>query len=302
MHSVPRLLGPLWTAHSMQNGFKIGCAYALAFFVSTALCADDSVETTTPLSDVPAESRLLGVAPDAKRADTLVPNNTAAADRELPSVAGADANLEVDLDVTTDASFVNSSSKMEFMPQFSIFNANTLSLRTADYAVDYGSVLEGVPIFHLSLAVPIHRTGNFQFLVNSQIGLGAVSNVFPVKWTSTPNSTTASRDSDRVRLLWMPISFSSEVRYSMPGIPFFQPSVAVGAGGHLLMQRGTGSVPDADFWVPHLFIRPALTFFDAATTAHWFGGFLFGVTVYQSVGEANRLTGSSFDLSLKFLL
>jgi|GEM_PF-6415285 len=191
--------------------------------------------------------------------------------------------------------------KIEFMPQFSIFNANSLRLRTDAYEVNYGAVLEGVPLFNAAIAIPYAQIGNFSFLVNTQLGLGTVRDVYPVSWNAT-DTTVQSRVSDRIRLVWIPMSVSQEVRYSLPGIPFFQPSLTVGAGGHLLLQRNAGVLPSEDFWIPHFFFRPALTFFDAASTAHWFGGFSFGVSWYRSLGGKNELQGTSFDLSLKFLL
>lgn len=206
---------------------------------------------------------------------------------------------EAAIEIERPALLTAAESKMEFMPQFSILNANTLQLQTGDYIVDYGSVLEGVPIVHVAMAVPFAQAGDFRFLVNTQVGFGTIRDVFPVKWT---NPAAGARNTDRVRLTWLPISLSSEVRYAVPGIPFFQPSVTVGAGGHWLLQRNGGALPNQNFWLPHVFVRPALTFFDSATTAHWFGGFLFGVTWYHSLGDVNRLRGTSFDLSLKFLM
>lgn len=215
----------------------------------------------------------------------------------LPGTTPSEATLELD----QGRGLIGAGSNLEFNPQFSIFNASTLFLQTPDYRVDYGAILEGIPIFQLGMAVPYAQLGGYRFLMNSQIGFGTIRNVFPVKWA---NATTDGKTPpvDRVRLSWVPISLSTEVRYAVPGIPFFQPSLAVGAGGHLLLQRNGNRLPDQNFWLPHLFVRPALTFFDAASTAHWFGGFLFGVTWYHSVGKENVMRGTSFDLSLKFLL
>ena len=107
--------------------------------------------------------------------------------------------------------------KIEFMPQFSIFNANSLRLRTDAYEVNYGAVLEGVPLFNAAIAIPYAQIGNFSFLVNTQLGLGTVRDVYPVSWNAT-DTTVQSRVSDRIRLVWIPMSVSQEVRYSLPGL------------------------------------------------------------------------------------
>lgn len=174
----------------------------------------------------------------------------------------------------------------------SIVSPTELVLTNGIHRVPYGDSFAGLPAVQVGLAKKIFEVHPFHLDLTAHAGYGRRN--APV---AVPGVGEQS-----ISLDWVPMSAALRLEYAIAGLDFVRPSLSVGSGVHYLHQSGPAPGLTDEFWVPHVFFTPALTFMGGNPTRDWFNGFTFGVMLDRSVSTVQTVRGWSFDLSFSIFL
>jgi len=182
------------------------------------------------------------------------------------------------------------------MPQVSVVMPSALTLRNANFSVDYTRQFPSLTQAGLMAVTPLFNWGGFRVLSTAKLGVSYKAGNFEMA------RSTGELLNSRLNLTWVPMSLGAKFLYTLPTFPFIKPSLTLGGGTHWFYQAGATSGSNGSFWIPYYFVTPALSFLEGSAPSDWFGGFTFGVTYQHELTSAQRVHGVSFDLGINILL
>jgi hypothetical protein len=185
--------------------------------------------------------------------------------------------------------------KWHLEPSLSVISPREFTLTQDSYSIPYGKNLAGLPAVYVGAG---NSLGTYPF------GRGSleVFSLMRLGYSYKETLMTLNERSGRVKLHWVPMEAGIETRFRLAAFPFIRPSLTVGGGVHWLYQSGEFPSINSSFWVPHLFITPALSFFESFAPTDWFGGFTFGATYQHSLAAKQIIRAWSFDLGITIIL
>lgn len=183
----------------------------------------------------------------------------------------------------------------QLIPTLSVISPREFTLSKDGYSIPYGKNLTGLPALYVganrSLGSRPFGRGSLEFFSLARLGYS---------FKDTP--MTLGERTARVKLHWVPMEGGLETRFRLADFPYIRPSLTVGGGVHWLYQSGEFTSINASFWVPHVFVSPAISFFESSDPTDWFGGFTFGVTYQHSFASRQTVRAWSFDLGMAIIL
>lgn len=187
----------------------------------------------------------------------------------------------------------------EVQAHLSVMSLSNFVLENDAYAVRYSDRVTGLPSVSMGIAQSIGTFGPLQVSGLAHIGLGTREGLMPVV------SKGGRASEERVAVTLLPVTLSTRFLWELPGIRFVKPTFTAGLGVAWARQHSLAEGLSSTFWLPHYFLRPGLTFFDATgsdSPEQWFAGFTFGIAFQDTFGTRQRLRSWSFDLSVNFIL
>jgi len=183
-------------------------------------------------------------------------------------------------------------------PQLSLVNPTEFELINNYFKVPYQEGMKGAPLAQFVLTTPIARFGGYLELHGQgRIGYSYRENIYDVL------SQSGATFSGIVRLHWLPVSAALRLSVPVPGLRgWVKLSLAGGGGAQFLSQHGELDGIEQDFWVPFVFVAPALTILDARDSGGWFGGLSLGATTNRSLSSLHKVNFWSIDLSTSLVL
>lgn len=183
----------------------------------------------------------------------------------------------------------------QLVPSLSVISPREFTLSQDSYSIPYGENLTGLPAVYVGANRALGRNpfgqGTLEFFSLARLGYS---------YKDTP--MTLGERTARVKLHWLPMEAGIETRFRLSEFPYIRPSLTVGGGVYYLYQSGEFPSINTSFWVPHIFVSPALSFFESSDPTDWFGGFTFGVTYQSSVASRQTIRAWSFDLGIAIIL
>jgi len=182
------------------------------------------------------------------------------------------------------------------MPEVSVVMPSDLRLSSSGFEVAYGKQFLSLTQMGFLALTPLFHLDDIQILSCVRVGYSRKSGKFDLE------KPTGEILEDDVKLSWVPMSLGAKLIYTLPLFPFIKPSLTLGGGTHWFYQSASVSGVNQSFWVPYLFVTPAISFLEGSAPTDWFGGFTFGLTLQRSLSDIQRVNSVSFDMGINILL
>lgn len=183
-------------------------------------------------------------------------------------------------------------SSVELLPQISIVSANNFTLQTESYTIPLSESLQGIPTFSIGMRIPTGTLWGLETAVVPRTGYGYKAGIFSV------NGSDGSSNKQNLRLHTLPASATFQALYEIPGVSGLKIGANLGMGAVYVFQNGNEDSLNQSYFLPCLFIGPAVSFMDYGDADDWFHGFTFGVTLQNSLGSKQVLRAFSIDLGV----